>query len=136
MEKNIHQMINHSNSNPLADARSVGDIEFSDASILGDFWRTTLENQVRYASECMNDVVMQMTRNYLMMANQLRQTSTHTERIIQLMAFAICRTLAITMQVRQETCDRRVFSLSLPEERRLKIQMDRRKFISGEEHIY
>lgn len=135
MEKNIHQTINHSNSNQLADSGSVGSHDTSDSSILGDFWRAMLEIQAQYVTDCTNDVVIQITRNHSMMASQLRQASIHTERILRLMAYTICRTLAITLHVRQETCDRRVFSLSLPEERRLEIQMDRRKFVSSHEYL-
>ncbi len=131
MNKTIPPTINLTHNNPFADAGAQAPDSLNSAEL----WRSTLENQARFFNECTNDVLVQMTRNRLLMANQLKQMSAHGERIMSLMAHTACRALAIATHARQKSCDRRVFNLPLPDERRFDKQIDRRKFMSANEQL-
>jgi hypothetical protein len=139
MDKTIHPTINHANSPLLAkadsDSDSISSSEPNGTGTSGNLWRSTLENQARFVSEYTNDVLAQMARNRLLVANQLKQMSAHSERMVSLMAHTACRTLAIATHARRKNCDRRIFSLPLPDERRFENQTDRRKFMSGDEPL-
>ena len=130
MDKAIPYVINHVNGTLQADTEADSGTEQNGS---GDLWRSTLENQALFVSEYTNVVLAQIARNRLLMANQTKQIAAISERILCLMAHTLCRALAIATHARRKNCDRRVFPLPLPSERRYETQTDRRKFMPGYE---
>ncbi len=96
-----------------------------------DLWRSTLEIQANLLGECTKSVLTQLARNRLLVSNQLKQMSAQTERLISAMAHISCRSVAIATNARRKDCERRVFPLPLPSDRRFETQMDRRQYRSN-----
>lgn len=135
MENTASPLLNPFNHTQYAEPDSMTHTRLPGSLSLSDLWRSTLENQACFISNCADDMLVQLARNRLLMANQLKQISAHSERMITLMAHTACRALAIATQARKKDCDRRVFSLPLPGERRVESLMDRRKCLSGNNHL-
>ncbi len=132
MDKTIPPWIDQQNNDRRANAAFNLGAELPAPGKSNDLWRSNLENQARFISECTNGLLAQLTRNRQLMSNQFKYMSTQIEHITAIMAHAACRTIAIATNARQECGERRVFRLPLPTERRFENQMDRRKCL--EEH--
>ncbi len=92
----------------------------------GNLFRTSLQIQARLLSEYSDCMLSQIAKNQALIAEQMKKMSARTEHVTSLMAHATVRAIAIAAQARREECDRRVFPLPLPRDRRSGVREDRR----------
>lgn len=126
MNRIVDPLINLANNNLRAVSEVIAGSPRIDPARLTDLWRSTLENQARFVSECTDCLLYQMSRNRLLMRTQMQKMSATTEHVTSLVSHAAVRTLAIATNARHINRDRRVFSLPRPAERRLHAVPDRR----------
>lgn len=129
MIKTMPHPINFANSDPT-DTSDTDEV-LSDPVNGVNLWRRTMESQARFFSECADSALLQLARNRLLMAEQLKHVSAHTERMVSLLTHAACRSVAIAARVRRERGDRRVLPLPLPSDRRFEVEHDRRTLMIG-----
>lgn len=127
MNKIVDPLINLAHHNLQAVSEVVAGVP-ADPARLGGLWRSTLEYQARFVSECTDCLLYQMSRNRILMSVHLQRMSATTEHMTSLISHAAVRALAIATNPRHISRDRRVFSLPLPRptERRLHVVRDRR----------
>lgn len=126
MNKIVDPLINLASNNLRAVSEVVAEAPRIDPVRLNGLWRSTLENQARFVSECTDCLLYQMSRNRLLMSAQMQKMSATTEHVTSLVSHAAVRALAIATNARHINRDRRVFSLPRPAERRLHAVPDRR----------
>lgn len=127
MYKIIDPLINLANNNLQAVSEVVTDAPEMALSTLGRLWCSAMENQARFVSEFTDCMLFQMSRNRSLMSDQMKKMSATTEHVTLLVSHATVRSLAIATNARHINRDRRVFSLPLPNERRLHVVTDRRQ---------
>jgi len=133
MNKIVDPLINLASNNLQAVSEVVAGAPRIDPVRLNGLWRSTLENQARFVSECTDCLLYQMSRNRLLISNQMKRMSASTEHLTAVISHAAVRSLAIATNARHIDRDRRVFSLPLPRpaERRFHVVPDRRLAASG-----
>jgi hypothetical protein len=127
MYKIIDPLINLANNNLQAVSEVVSAAPQVAPEKLGGLWRSTFENHARFVSECTDCILFQISRNRLLISDQMNKMSATTEHVTSLVSHAAVRAFAIATNARHTKRDRRVFPLPLPTERRFHVVKDRRQ---------
>lgn len=127
MQKIVDPRIDPANRSRKAVSSLDDGTQPDDRSVFTNFWCSVMDNNARMVSGMTDCLLLQLSQNRQLLAEQLQMMSTINERTTSLMSHATVRAVAIATKAREKHNDRRVFTLPLPNERRLQAMIDRRK---------